>query len=65
MWLNNAERNNDEPIELLKVDNEVYIDAFREALEARGVEVYTDTKVTLRERSATGHAGRQPDGSCH
>ena len=53
MWLNNAERNNDEPIELLKVDNEVYIDAFREALEARGVEVYTDTKVTLRERSAT------------
>ena len=53
MWLNNAERNNDEPIELLKVDNDVYIEAFREALEARGVEVYTDTTVTLQERSAT------------
>ena len=47
MWLNNAERNNDEPIELLKVDNDVYIEHFEKHSKREASKLHRTT-VTLK-----------------
>jgi len=51
MWLNNAERQDGEPIQLLKVDNQEYIATLAEALRAKGVSIRTNTSVAVASRT--------------
>lgn len=51
MWLNNAEREDGAPIQLLKVDNQHYISTLAETLRAKGVSILTETSVTVSKRT--------------
>ena len=52
MWLNNADRHDDEPIELFQVDNDTYIAQFADRLTNLGVHLHTGVEATLKTRDA-------------
>ena len=52
MWLNNADRQDDEPIELFQVDNDVYIEHFAKRLSKLGVQLHTGVETTITARDA-------------
>ena len=50
MWLNNADRIDDEPIELFRVDNDTYI-SFAAKLRNLGVTIHTGVTTEVIERN--------------
>lgn len=54
MWLNNADRIDNEPIELFRVDNDTYIQKFSEKLKNLGVNIHTGVQTKVIERSQQG-----------
>lgn len=54
MWLNNAERDEDDELELLTVNNDTYMARFRSFLESKGVQIETGTEPQVKERGSGG-----------